>query len=73
MCNVWARAEWSNGRRAVSSYIDVYISNDQYCLVNPTPLDLITDYIMEDAIGDKYLKRLPRKILNIIDGSIASY
>ena len=29
MCNFWAWAEWRNGRRAVSSYLDVEIRNHQ--------------------------------------------
>ena len=57
----------------VSSYLGVDISNDQYRLVNPTHLDCIACYITEDAIGDRYLKRLPNQRLNIIDGSISSY
>ena len=57
MCNVGSRAEWKNGRRAVSFYIDVDISNDQYRLVNPTPLDCIIGYIIKYTIIDMYLKR----------------
>ena len=57
----------------VSSYLDVDISNDQYHLLNPTPLGFIVGYIMEDAIGDRALKRLPRRRLNLIYGSISSY
>ena len=72
MYNFGARAEWSNGRRDVSSYLDVEISNYQYRLVSPIPLDCITGYIMKDSIGDRALKSLPQKILNIIDGSISS-
>ena len=73
MCNFGERVEWRNGRRAVSSYLDVDIKNDQYLLVNPTPLDCIKGYIMEDAIGDRDLKRLHQQRLNIIYGSISSY
>ena len=73
MCNFGSRAEWRNWRRAISSYIDVEITNDQYFLFNPTPLDYIVGYIMEDAIGDRVLKRLPQRRLNIIDGYISSY
>ena len=42
-------------------------------LVNPAPLDCITCYIMEGAIGDKALKSLHQIRLNIIYGSISSY
>ena len=73
MCNFGAWEEWRNGRRAVSDYLDVDIINDQYRLVNSTPLEFITGYIMEYAIGDRYLKRIPQQRLNINDGSISSY
>ena len=73
MCNFGAREEWRNGRRSVSSYLDVEISNDQDRLVNPTPLELISSYIMENDIFDRALKRLPQRRLNLIDGSISSY
>ena len=68
-----ARAEWRNGRRAASYYLDVETRNHQYCLVNPTPLDCTKDYIMGGAIGDRALERLPQKRLNLINGSISSY
>ena len=59
MCNFLVQVEWRNGRRSVSSHLDVDISNDQYHMINPTPLDYITGYIIEDAIGDRALKSLP--------------
>ena len=46
MFNFGARADWGDGGRAVSSYLDVEISNDKYRLVNPTPLDCTAGYIM---------------------------
>ena len=46
MFNFGARTEWRNGRRSVISYLDVDIRNDQYRLVNTTPLDCIIGYIM---------------------------
>ena len=73
MCNFGARTEWRNGRRDVSYYLDVEIRNDQKSLVNPTPLEYISGYIMKVDIGDRALKRLPQRRLNIIDGSISSY
>ena len=72
MCNFGARAEWRNGRRAISYYLDVDIRNDKYRQVSPTPLEYIAGYMTEGAIGDMDLKRLPQKRLNIIDGSISS-
>ena len=66
MCNFGARAVCSNGRISVSSYLDVDTIKYQYRMLNPTPLDCI-------AVGDRYLKRFPRIIMNLIDGSISSY
>ena len=73
MCNFGARYEWRNGRRAISSYLDVETRNYQYRLVNSKTLDFIAGYIMKDAIGDRALKRLNKQKLKIIDGSISSY
>ena len=73
MCNFGSRAEWRKGRRVVSSYLDVETTKDQCRLLNTTPLDCITGYIMEDAVGERALKRLPQIRLNFIDGSISSY
>ena len=72
MCNFGAQVERRNGRIDVSYHLDVEISNNQYRLVNPSPLDCIAGYIMEDAIGDRDLKRPPQRRLNIIDVSISS-
>ena len=68
MCNFEARVEWGDGSSAIRSSLGVDIRNDKYCLVNPTPLDCIIGYIMEDAIGDRSFKRL-----HIIDRYISSY
>ena len=62
-----------NGIISVSSYLDFEIRKYQDRLVKPTPLDCIAGYIMEYTIGDRDLKRLPRRRLNLIDGSISSY
>ena len=73
MCNFGVQAEWRNGRISVSSYLDVEIRNDQYRLVNPTPLECIAGYTVGYAIDDRALKRLSQQSLNIIDGSTSSY
>ena len=70
MRNFGSRAEWRKGRRVVSSYLDVETTKDQCRLLNTTPLDCITVYIMYDAVGERSLKRLPNIRLNFIDGSI---
>ena len=73
MCNFGARAKWREGRRVVSSYLDVDTTKYQCRLLDPTPLDCITGYIMQDDVGNRYLKRLPQIRLKFIDGSISSY
>ena len=59
MCNFGSRVEWREGIRVVSYYLDVDTTKDQCRILNPTPLDCITGYIMEDTVGEKALKRLP--------------
>ena len=54
-------------------YIDVDTSKYQYRMINPTLLYCITGYIMEDFVGDRYLKRLTHRRLNSTDGYISSY
>ena len=72
MCSFGAREDWREGRSVFSSYIYVDTRNDQYRLLNPTPLDCIVGYIMEDYVGDRTLKRLPQRSLKIFNGSISS-
>ena len=73
MFNFGSRAEWGEGRRVSSSSIDVDTTKDQCHLLNPTPLDCITGYIMEDAISDTDLNSMPDIRLKFIDGCISSY
>ena len=61
------------GGRVVSYYLDVDTIKDQFRLLNTTSLDCITGYTMDGSVGDRYLKRLPQRRLNFIDGSISSY
>ena len=70
MCNFGARSEWREGRRVVSSYLDVETTKYQCRLLNPTPLERIAGYIMADTVGDRDIKRLPQIRLNFIDGYI---
>ena len=68
MCNFGAR----EGRRVVGSYIDVETTKYQCRLLNPTPLGCIAGYIMEGAVSDRALKRLPQRRMRFIDGSIST-
>ena len=60
MFNFGSRAERRRGGIDISSYLDVVTTNYQCRLLNPTPLDCIAGYIMEDAVSEKDLKRLPQ-------------
>ena len=73
MCNSGSQEEWRKGISVISSYLDVDTTKDKFRLLNPTPLECITVYIMEDAVGEGALKRLPQRRLNFINGSISSY
>ena len=73
MCDFEAWVGWRSGIIFSSSYFDVDSRKDQYCLINQTPLECITGYIIKDDVGDRDLKKLPQKRLNFIDGSIQIY
>ena len=60
-------------RRVVSYYLDVDTTKYQCLIINTTPLDCISAYIMEDYVSDRDFKRLSQRSLNFIDGSISSY
>ena len=60
------------GGRVVSYVLDVDTTKDQYHILNPTPLDCITGYIMDDDVSERSLKRRPQMRLNFIDSSISS-
>ena len=73
MCNFGAWENWREGRRVVIYYLDIETTKYQCRLLNPTPLDCIIGYIIEDSVGDRALDSLPQRMLNLIDGSISSY
>ena len=58
MCNFWAWEKWRERIRVFSSYNDVETTKNQCRLLNPSPLDYIAGYIIEDAVGDGDLERL---------------
>ena len=53
-----------------SYYLNIETGKDQYHLISPNPLDCIAGYMMEDAVVDRDLKRMPQRRLNLIDGFI---
>ena len=73
MCNFGARAAWKGGVRRVSDALDVAVTAENLRILNPSPLDTIIVYIMQDAKGEGSRKKIPQRRLNIIDRSINSY
>ena len=71
MCHFGAQAEWRKGRIVVGSYLDVKTTKYQCRLLNPTPLDCISGYIIDDAAGERAFNRLSQISLNFIGGSIS--
>ena len=57
MCCFGSQEEWSEGRRVVSSYPDVESTKDQCRILNPTPLEFIKSYIMDDTVGGRDYKK----------------
>ena len=73
MCHFGSRAEWREGIRVVSYYLDVETTKGQCRLLNLTPLECITGYIMYGAVGERDLKWLPQIRMNFIYVSISTY
>ena len=73
MCNFGAQEDWRGQIIVVGSYPDVETTKDKCRLLNPTPMDYIAGYKMEDAIVGRALKRLTHRSLNFIDDSISNY
>ena len=61
MCEFWEREECRSGIESFSCYIYVGTRKYQDRLLNPTHLERITGYIIEDAVGDRDLKKLSQK------------
>ena len=73
MCNFGVREKWREVRIVISYYFDVETTKDQCRLLNTNPLEFLEGCIMEDALGDRDLKRLHQRRLNCIYGYISSY
>ena len=70
MCNFWSWEDYSTGIRAISYYLYVDNSECKYHILNPTPFERITGYIMEYYFSNKSMKKLPQKCMDLIDGYI---
>lgn len=66
------RADWKKGIRQVSDYLMIDLDERQRRLLNPTVLDTMVGFIMQDAKGEGANARLPQRRLNLIDGEIAA-
>ena len=76
MLNFAARKDWKQqekGKRRVSSFLDIICTEEQERLLNPSVLDTIAGFIMEDTKGEGAKRRLPARRLNMIDGCISSW
>ena len=73
MCNSRAREKWEGGAHRVSDALDVAVTANNHSILNPSPLDTIIGYIMQDEKGEGDQKKLLQRSLNIIDGCINSY
>ena len=73
MCNVGVREKWEGEACRVSDVLDVAVTADNNRIFNPSPLDTIIGYIMQDAKVEGAHKKLPHRRFNIIYGCINSY
>ena len=73
MCQFWSWEECSRGKISVSSYIGIDTRKYQYHLLNPTRLEFIAGYIMEEDIVDGGLNNITKQKMNLIDDYITSY
>ena len=71
--NVGARSAWKGGVRIVSDALDVETTADNLRILNPSPLDTIIGYIMQDTKGEGARENPPHRRLNIIAVSLNSY
>ena len=64
VCDFVACIAWRSKRIASRYYINVDTIECQEHLLNPIPLECITGYIMEDAVGDRNLNNMPKIRMN---------
>ena len=73
MANMAVRSEWKTKRRKVSDWLNCEVTEDNYNLLNPRPVDIITGFIMQDIKGEGVKKKLAARRLNNIDACVSSY
>ena len=65
MCDFETWSEWMSSLRDTIYYLDVDTRKYQDRLINPTPLDCVKGYIMEDVVGDRDSNNLTEKSMNL--------
>ena len=73
MRNFGAQTERRSKRIAVQYPLDVDTRKYQECMLNPVPLNCTTGSIIDNDVGDRYLKKIPHKGMKLIDGYISIY
>ena len=56
-----------------SPYLDLAISMDQHCLFNPTKKENFMGAVMEASRGQKSVKKVIKRRINVATGNVASY
>lgn len=64
---------WKDRVCQPSSFLDLKLSADQLELFNPSPLQTVMGYILDDAQGKNAKKLLAKRRLDVITGNVASY
>ena len=67
------RCSYQEKEQKVSEYLHCEVTCDQQKLLNPSVLDTIVGYVMQDSQGEGAKKRLPQRRLNFIDGTVSSH
>ena len=65
MCDFISRSDRTSGRRDLSSYLGVDTIKYQERLINPTPVDCITGYIIYNDVSYRSLNNLHNQRLKL--------
>merc|ERR1740124_368577 len=67
------RRGYKEEKQTVSSFLDCECTCDQQKLLNPSVLDTVIGFVMNDSQGEGIKKRLPQRRFNFIDGMVSSH
>ena len=68
-----SRCSYQEKEQKVSEYLHCEVTCDQQKLLNPSVLDTIVGYVMQDSQGEGTKKRLPQRRLNFIKSTVSSH